>query len=120
MNKHRSKKRKLTLGETTLLICAGLISVGAGISHAWFKTEEVKVQRLIKKTHDDASDLNAKINGLQADITVELSKLQTEAIAMVFFSKSETTPASRLNHILPFSGMAPAKESGSPDLAQVP
>lgn len=120
MNKHRSKKRKLSLLETTLLVCAGLSLVGAGILHAWFKTENGRVQREISGLGNEVKDFNAKIKRLEADIIEEQSKLMMDAVLAGPSSPFEVTPANRLNDIHPFFQIKSNEVSGSPHLAQGP
>ena len=119
MNKHRSTKRKLTLLETTLLVCAGLSLVGAGVLHAWFKTEDGKVQREIKRIGEELSDSKAAIERRKAAIIWELGELKADALLSGPSSPFESTPASRLNDIRPFSEMNSSELHESPHLAQV-
>lgn len=119
MNKHRSTKRKLTLLETTLLVCAGLSLVGAGILHAWFKTEDNKVQREIKRIGEEVSDCKAAIGRRAAAIKWELSELKSGALPGGPSSPFESTPASRLNDIRPFSQIESSEVPEAPHFAQV-
>ena len=97
MNKHRSKKRKLSLLETTLLVCAGLISVGAGISHAVFKTQLNAVHYEIERTKNEITDFKKHIEDvLQPEIDDLLSSLNVDAVLGGASTDFEVTPPDRI------------------------
>lgn len=119
MNKHRTKQRKFSLVEMTLLGLAAVVLIGGGITHALLKNEQIKVQREMTRLDNKISDLRVSIDILGQDIDRELTPKKLRQYLADSETKLQKTAPSSVTSISSYSSRGSGQVPSAVGIAQV-
>lgn len=103
MNQHKKSSPGFNFAEITLLVIAGVILLGAGVTHAWLKNSQVEVAREIDQTQQRINDHQDSINSLQVKIDKKLNIYQLRDDLEKGESALVAIPVSAIERIPPYN-----------------